>query len=371
MKILETVKYYEPSNGGMETVVKSIVNGVSLLDDNIHFSIYSNHNFVNNKFEKSSFNNITIIKERTPFIFKSQPLQFCYPYLKKNLDKFDIIHHHYPFPNMEINLLRFKEIIKKRKFIITWHANINNSRWTLFEKIYNPLISNLLTIVDKVVVTSDQLVQESNLLNKFANKIDVIPLSFDPIFENNSITAKSFRINEKFKILFVGKLRKYKGINYLIDAIKDLDVTLTIVGNGEEKESLIAQATILNISHKITFLSDCSNSAVIDEYRSANIFVLPSINEAEAFGVVQLEAMANGLPVINTNLNSGVPFVSLDSLTGFTVEPQNVYQLKNAILKLMNNPVLYTEYSKNSILRSKIFSRDTMSKKYLKVYKSI
>jgi rhamnosyl/mannosyltransferase len=272
---------------------------------------------------------------------------------------------------MEINFLRFKELIKKRKFIITWHANINNSRWALFQRIYNPLIFNLLNLVDKIVVTSEQLVYESNILNKFENKIEIIPLSFDPIFENNSLFAKSYDIKEKFKILFVGKLRKYKGINYLIDAIKELNVILTIIGDGEEKEVLISQAATLKVSDKINFLSNCGNSALIEEYRSANIFVLPSINEAEAFGVVQLEAMANGLPVINTKLKSGVPFVSLDSLTGFTVEPQNVSQLKNAILKLMNDPVLYMEYSKNSILRSKTFSRDTMSKKYLQIYQSI
>jgi rhamnosyl/mannosyltransferase len=196
-------------------------------------------------------------------------------------------------------------------------------------------------------------------------------LSFDPIFENNSLISKSYNIKEKFKILFVGKLRKYKGIDILIDSIKDLDVHLTIIGDGEEKDNLLSQVASHNISHKVIFLSDCDNLNLIDAYRSANIFVLPSINEAEAFGVVQLEAMANGLPVINTRLNSGVPFVSLDSKTGFTVDPQNVPQLKNAILKLMNDPDLYMEYSKNSILRSKIFSRDTMAKKYYKIFQTI
>jgi len=371
MKILNLVKYYAPSKGGMETVVESIVNGVFLLDNNIDFSIYSNHSFVNNNFEEIKRNNITVIKERTPIIFKSQPLQICYPFLKNNIEKFDIIHHHYPFPNMEINLLRFKDVIKKRKFIITWHANINNSRWALFEKVYNPMIFNLLELADKIVVTSNQLFMESKILSKFENKIEVIPLSFNPIFENNSLLGKSYSIEEKFKILFVGKLRKYKGINYLIDAIKSLDVILTIIGDGEEKDNLMSQAAALNISQKITFLSDCGDLELIDEYRSAHIFVLPSINEAEAFGVVQLEAMANGLPVINTRLNSGVPFVSLDSKTGFTVDPQNVPQLKSAILKLMNDPDLYMEYSKNSILRSKIFSRDTMAKKYYKIYQTI
>jgi glycosyltransferase involved in cell wall biosynthesis len=371
MRILETVKYYEPSKGGMESVVKSIVEGVTYLDSSVNFFIYSNHNFVNSQFEQNTYGNITVIKESTPIIFKSQPLQLSYPYLKNNLDKFDLIHHHYPFPNMEINFLRFKEIIKKRKLIITWHANINNSRWALFEKFYNPFTIKLLNLADKIILTSDQLLYESNILNNFEKKLDVIPLSFDPIFENNSLVSKSYNFKEKFKILFVGKLRKYKGIDILIDSIKDLDVYLTIIGDGEEKDNLLSQVASHNISHKVNFLSDCDNLNLIDAYRSANIFVLPSINEAEAFGVVQLEAMANGLPVINTRLNSGVPFVSLDSKTGFTVDPQNIPQLRNAILKLMNDPDLYMEYSKNSILRSKIFSRDTMAKKYHKIFQTI
>ena len=102
----------------------------------------------------------------------------------------------------------------------------------------------------------------------------------------------------------------------------------------------------------------------------SDLLVLPPINEAEAFGVVQLEALSYGLPVINTNLRSGVPFVSLNDLTGYTVEPSNSDELKNAIVKVISDTNNYSILSKNAIERSKEFSNEKMVEKYLKVYES-
>ena len=107
---------------------------------------------------------------------------------------------------------------------------------------------------------------------------------------------------------------------------------------------------------------------LFDLYNQSDIFVLPSINEAEAFGVVQLEAMATGLPVINTLLRSGVPYVSLDGLSGYTVPPQNVTELKGAIQRIITDPKKYEEMSFNSLERSKLFTREAMSKAYLDLY---
>lgn len=366
MKILQTLKYYYPSKGGTESVVKNLINELIKMGTNISFTVFTNNHDTSFKFHEYYYPQLKILKVPTQFFLRSQPLTFRYNKLAKEILQSDVIHHHYPFPNMELALLRNLKNLAGKKFIITWHANIRNSRWSWIEKFYNPIINRLLERADFIVVTSPQLIEESEILKKYKDKLRVIPLSFDPIFA--SLKCKEFPSEKEFEILFVGKLRKYKGIEFLIKAIQYLPVKLTIVGDGEELEFLQKLAIILDIKDKIKFITEATDENLIGIYRKSNLFVLPSINEAEAFGVVQLEAMANGLPVINTKLNSGVPYVSLNGYSGLTVNPSSVEELKKAIEEIINNKELYEKFSSNSIERSKIFSRKVMAESYLNLY---
>ena len=245
MKILQLVKYYDPCQGGMESVVKNVVEGVIDYSDDISFTVYSNNhtkNFVKIIKEK---NRETIIKEITPAHLKSQPLNLRYPSLKRLIKENDIIHHHYPFPTMEFALLRYFKQMSTKKFIITWHANIKNSRWSWIERIYNPMIEKLLDRADAIIVTSPQLFEASTILQKYSEKVKTIPLSFDPKYL--SITSKKYPSDRCFELLFVGKLRKYKGVEYLIKAVKNLEVKLKIVGNGEELQNLLSLKNLISL----------------------------------------------------------------------------------------------------------------------------
>lgn len=370
MKILQTVKYYDPSQGGMESVVKNLVEGVLNLSERHEFTVYANSHLATWKSSLQIADGITSIKEATPLLFKSQPLNLRYRLLGNLLIKSDIIHHHYPFPNIEIALLRNIEIIKTKKFIVTWHANIKNSRWSWISAYYDPIIKRLLDEAEHIVVTSPQLFEASVALQGYADKVEIIPLSYNPLLSMEESLPKTLPLNRKFRLLFVGKLRAYKGLDILLNAVKKLDVLLTILGDGEQEGSLRALVISLGIEQKVLFLKDMSNSDLILEYRKADLFVLPSINEAEAFGVVQLEAMSNGLPVINTQLDSGVPHVSLNGCTGITVQPGNAADLEKAICTIMGDPLLYASFSKNSIERAKLFTMHTMAEKYLNLYNS-
>lgn len=368
MKVLNIVKYYDPCQGGMETVVKNIVEGIIDNCNDIDFTVYSNSHkqsfvkSVNNK------NREIIIKEITPLHLKSQPLNLRYPSLRELIKDNDVIHHHYPFPTMEVSLLRYLKQMSNKKFIITWHANIKNSRWSWIEQVYNPMIEKILDRADIIIVTSPQLFEASVVLQKYSNKVKVIPLSFDPKYL--SINPKTYPKDRCFELLFVGKLRKYKGVKYLIKAIENLDVHLKIVGNGEELQSLKLLVEELKLENKVVFVSNANDTELVEFYKKADLFVLPSINEAEAFGVVQLEALANALPVVNTNLRSGVPFVSLNDYSGITVEPKNSEVLREAIEKLIKDKELYELYSLNALERVKMFSREKMSEAYKKIYQS-
>jgi len=368
MKILQTVKYYAPSKGGMESVVKNLVEGVLANVDDVRFTVYANSHLPSFKKAINVTDRLISIKESTPFFFKSQPLNLRYSSLRALIKDADIIHHHYPFPNMELALFRNMDLLDGKDLVITWHANIKNSRWSWIGKFYDPLISKLLIKAKMIVVTSPQLLEASDILKPFANKIIVIPLSFDPNISSYQVKPKRYPVDRVFQLLFVGKLRIYKGLKYLIEAIKDLDVNLVISGEGESEVELKKYVSDLGINNKINFLGKVNDEELKSLYKKSDLFILPSINEAEAFGVVQLEAMTNAIPVINTNLKSGVPFVSLHNFSGLTIQPANSLELKHAIESIIHDKSLYEKFSRNSLERAKLFSRDKMVAAYIGIY---
>jgi glycosyltransferase involved in cell wall biosynthesis len=368
MRILQLVKYYDPSQGGMETVVKNIVDGVIENSVDLSFTVYSNNHKRSVLKSVELKNRIKIVKEITPAHLVSQPLNLIYLSLRTLIQGNDVIHHHYPFPTMELALVRCFKQLSGKKFVITWHANINNSRWSWTEGFYNLLMEKLLIRADAIVVTSPQLLEESKILVKYREKVRVVPLCYDPKYSSHN--ARKFPQERCFELLFVGKLRKYKGVEYLLRAIINLDVRLKVVGNGEELLRLITLVESLKIERKVTFILSADDNELLNYYKESDLFVLPSINEAEAFGVVQLEALANGLPVINTNLRSGVPFVSLSEYSGITVEPKNSDALRVAIERIIQSEELYEFFSRNSLERVKLFSREKLSESYMKIYQT-
>jgi rhamnosyl/mannosyltransferase len=139
-------------------------------------------------------------------------------------------------------------------------------------------------------------------------------------------------------VLAVGRLVPYKGFRYLIAAMKSVAGNLVIIGKGPLEEDLRQYARELGVADKVHFLGLVPS--VRPYYRAASVLVLPSISRAEAFGLVQLEAMAAGLPVINTQIDSGVPEVCPNGITGITVPPCDSTALANSLHLLMENEEL-------------------------------
>jgi rhamnosyl/mannosyltransferase len=208
------------------------------------------------------------------------------------------------------------------------------------------------------------------VLKDFQERCRVIPFGI-PVAPFETVdTQEVDAIRRRFKtplVLAVGRLVYYKGFEYLIRAMKDVAAHLVIVGHGPLEQKLLAEANRLQISHKITILNDVEN--VVPFYHAAELFVLPSIARSEAFGIVQLEAMACGRPVINTNLDSGVPFVSLNGETGLTVTPGDDLALGQAITKLLADPALRAKFGQAGQKRVlKHFSLDSMTRQTLQLY---
>jgi rhamnosyl/mannosyltransferase len=159
---------------------------------------------------------------------------------------------------------------------------------------------------------------------------------------------------------------------HLIDAMRSIDGHLLIVGEGHLREELEKQARAQQVSAKISFLGEVHNHDIVPYYHAADVFALASIARSEAFGIVQLEAMACGKPVVNTNLDSGVPCVSLAGQTGLTVPPGDSAALAGAINKLLDDAELRNAYGLAARARvEREFDQDVMLDRMVGLYSQL
>jgi rhamnosyl/mannosyltransferase len=120
----------------------------------------------------------------------------------------------------------------------------------------------------------------------------------------------------------------------------------------------------------VQFLGDVHNEQIAPHFLAADVYLLPSIAVSEAFGIVQIEAMAAGVPVINTDLASGVPSVSRDGESGFTVRPADTEALVHAVKRLLGEPELRQRFGRAGLERARReFSKETLARRLLAIYR--
>ncbi|MEA2065202.1 MAG: glycosyltransferase family 4 protein [Patescibacteria group bacterium] len=274
------------------------------------------------------------------------------------LKNFDIIHLHYPFfGSAEIVWLLKKFNKTEAKLIITYHMDVigNGLLGKFFQLHYKFLMPRILSSADKIIVSSFDYVEHSkikNIFKEYTNKFAEIPFSIDldrfrPRQRPSSL-IKKYRIKENEKIiLFVGRLDRahyFKGVNFLIKAFYKLtqktdNVRLIIVGDGDMKFEYQQTAFNFGLRDNVIFTGEASNKDLTRFYNLSDIFVLPSIDKSEAFGIVLLEAMASGIPVIASNL-PGVRSLVENGINGFLTEPKNADDLTEKMRLILKNDEL-------------------------------
>jgi glycosyltransferase involved in cell wall biosynthesis len=215
--------------------------------------------------------------------------------------------------------------------------------------------------------------KSSSILMRFKEHCRIIPFGI-PLEEFDRVNPDEvLKIRKKYGsriVLGVGRLVYYKGFEYLIRAMSEVDGQLLIVGDGPLRSKLELEAKKSVAAARVTFLSSVED--VIPYYQAANVFALPSIARSEAFGIVQLEAMACRKPVVNTLLDSGVPYVSVNGITGLTVPPADSKALAQALNQLLDNPARCAEYGFAGRQRVEAeFNLDAMTKSTLKLYSDV
>lgn len=256
--------------------------------------------------------------------------------------------------------------------MVTYHADVE--KYGLIKRCYQPFIQRFLAKMDRIVVTSRQYLDSSTDLKPFRHKCRVIPLSLD----TRRFTLPDAKIMETTEkkygrdfFLFVGVLRHYKGISFLLDAMQQVKGSLIIVGKGKEKAGLERQCRQLGLKN-VRFTGYVEDRYLPAFYTLCRAFVFPSISRSEAFGVSLLEASYFARPMITTELSTGTSFVNRHRLTGLIVPPRDPIALQHAMNTLHDEPLLCQTYGENAGKRfNSHFTADISGSLYMDMYKKI
>lgn len=283
--------------------------------------------------------------------------------------KSDIIHHHYPHPFGDIlQVLSFT----RKPYVVTYHSDILRQR--NLEYIYNPLKHYFLKHSKKIITTSPNYFATSEILQKYSSKVEIVPIG---------LSAKDYKIPTKEKIdfwkkklgsnffLFVGAQRYYKGLKVALEAIKNTNINMVFAGTMTADRELSKYAKSKSINN-IKFLGKVSKEDKCALLSACYGFIFPSNLRTEAFGIALLEAAYFGNPLISCEIGTGTSFVNKHDETGLVVKPGCPKDLRDAMLKLLNNKDLATKMGKNAKKRAeKLFNADNQSKLYFKIYSQI
>jgi glycosyltransferase involved in cell wall biosynthesis len=263
---------------------------------------------------------------------------------------FDVVHLHAPNPTAE---LAFRVARPSAAGVMTYHADLDRGARTA--SLYNRLLQLTLTSCQRVIVSSERLVALSPVLSRLRDErpgaVQVVPFGVDTKRFSPGETPKARELRQSWGsnriVLFVGRLRPYKGLPYLLQALQSVDATLVVVGNGPERERVVRLAGEL-LSDRFVLVPGVHDEDLPDYYRAADVFALPSTTPAETFGLSVLEAMACGLPVVTTEVGTATSVVNVDGETGFVVPPANSAQLAHSISTLLNDEEHYARLAEAS-----------------------
>jgi glycosyltransferase involved in cell wall biosynthesis len=372
MRVLQIYKdYYPPVKGGIEKHLNLLTNG--LLDRGVQVEVLVSNTRL--KMEIDHFNGFPIYKVPQLGRISSAPLNVTLPFWIRKLGaKADILHFHFPNPTSEAAYLISG---LKKKVVVTYHSDI--IRQVYLKKFYEPLMHCFLNRANRIIATSQKYVETSQTLINYKEKCEVIPLGINidqfNINSRNDRMEKVGRIRRKHElplILFVGRFRYYKGVHVLIQAMRNIDAKLLIAGPELESGDIKKVIAEAGVRHKIDVLGELSDDMLSDYLHACDIFALPSVKRSEAFGIVQLEAMACAKPVVCTEIGTGTSFVNIHEKTGLVVPPNNPDALAKAINLLLKNPATAKQYGENGLARvNAFFSSDKMIRSTESLYRKI
>ncbi|MET3838229.1 glycosyltransferase [Bradyrhizobium sp. OAE829] len=334
LSVLHIFKVYYPDLfGGTLTVIRDICTG---LKASFAFAVLVCSSA--NGRRRIVVHDVPVERVRSFGDILSLPFAPTYPLrLWRRIAQHDLLVLHAPFPLADLVFaLGFG---RKRPLVVHWHADIVTH--AKLRRFVEPLMRRTLSRAEAIIVSDRALLDETPLLREFADKCHVVPFGIDvskyerPVPRHPDLKVGHDRGR---LVLACGRLVPYKGFDVLIRAAVGQTFEVWIVGEGRERARLEQLIQSLGVADRVRLLGSVPDGELVKLMYIADVFVMPSVTSAETFGLVQLEAMAAGRPVINTSLDTAVPHIARDGIEAITVPPGDHDKLAEAIDVLIRDP---------------------------------
>ena len=367
LRVTHLGKFYPPVPGGMERVLQSLCEGERERGiDSRALVVATSRSTI-----RESVNGVPVT--RAASWLRVGSVRFAPPLIALlRCVETDILVLHEPNP---MALLAFALTRPKHRLAVWYHSEVLRPRWR-YKLIYEPFLRVPFLRASRIVVSSPALPEHAEALRAHASRCEVIPFGLDvhpaPAPESHPAVAAARARWGGPIALFVGRLVPYKGVELLLRALPQAGVGAVIVGDGPLRRPLEDLARQLGVESRTFFTGAVDDGEVAAWYGACDMFVLPSVTRAEAFGLVQLEAMARAKPVISTRLPTGVPWVNVDGHTGLTVAPGDSAALADALRRLAVDEALRQRMGRTARDRFLAeFTRERMIDRTVAMYRSI
>lgn len=373
MRVLQLGKYWR-KEGGIETHVKTLCKTLAVAGADV-VNLVSSINHKGDHFQSDGYTVIESPRLGVLFSTSIAPRMLTDARRLHAEKAFDLIHLHFPEPMSHLVSLALPADIPR---VITWHSDIVKQHRVL--KLYKPFQTKEINRSKAIVAaTRSHFISSTQIPSNYLDsqkhvipyEIDFTRLELTPLIAEK---AKAIRLKArgKFVVFAFGRHVEYKGFAVLLDALQYTDSYLILGGEGQLTSHLKDQAQKLSIRGRVLFTGKLSDQDATACYHSCDVFCLPSVTPNEAFGIVQVEAMACGKPVICTQLNNGVNEINPHMETGLTVLPSDPMALANAINQLRDNPTLATSLGRTAQKHAQNkFSTENMLIQHLALYEKL
>jgi len=267
---------------------------------------------------------------------------------------FPVVLLHYPNPTAILALFLSLLLRPKREKLVLWqHADVLlDERWKrVLYRLFRPIEEFVFRRTDAFVAATPHHVSSSDTFRRFSDRTTIIPYAlpdgwFEATEEEGRAAARlRNRLGGRF-LLFVGRLVPYKGLSTLVRAAERIPCRIVIIGTGPLEAALRQEIAARGLTDKVLLLGG------VDElrpyYLGCEFFVLPSVSMLEGFGIVQIEAMALGKPVVSSDLPSGVTYVNRRGETGLTFPVGDAAALTEACSRLLSDAALRDRFGRNA-----------------------
>jgi glycosyltransferase involved in cell wall biosynthesis len=363
LKVLHVGKFFDPYRGGIETVLKDLC---TELQSRVELHVLVANTGPRTVHEQRGYK---ITRAANWGTVLSSPMTPGFPGWVRKLPG-DIVHVHLPNPVGEMSYMMSA---RGRSLVAHFHSDIVRQKSAL--RIYGPLLRAFYARASRIVVPTPNHIAVSPFVSQFGKKCRVVPYGislqkFD-LTESVQHRIQQLRLDGP-TLLFVGRLVYYKGVEYLIQAMSQIDAQLWIIGVGPLEAKLKQMTVQLNLQEKVHFLGDVADEDMPAYYHACDLFVLPSVANSEMFGIVQLEAMACRKPVVATDLPTGVSWVNQHGVTGLLVPPRDAESLAEAIKNLLGSATMRQEFGEAGRKRvEKEFTSARMADGMMEVYRDV